>query len=91
MGLNQIPDFVRPSLWSYDLDSLDLHSDRKSIVFGVLNNGSEKACRWLMQTYSTDIIKQEIKNSIASSWDQKSLNLWSIVFEVYPERITRDF
>jgi hypothetical protein len=87
----QIPDFVKPCLWSFDLNALNLEDDKQSIIFSVLNNGSEKACRWIISTYHRDTIKKIIEASIASSWDKKSLKLWSIVFETNPKRSTRAF
>lgn len=89
MSANQIPDFVKPCLWSYDLSKMDLDEDKQSIIFSVLNNGSEKACRWLISTYPRDTIKKIIEDSISSSWDRKSLKLWSIIFETNPKRTTR--
>lgn len=89
--MNQIPDYVKAALWSYDIDKLDLNEDKKSIVFSVLNYGSEKACKWLFSQYDHQILKNIFENSLLSSWNKKSLKLWSVVFETSPKIERRPF
>ena len=76
----EIPQIVRAALWSYDINSLDLKRDRVRIITNVLNYGAFAAVEWLRDTYS----KQEIAEVIAApkpgEWNERSLNLWSLVY-----------
>lgn len=84
-----IPNYVKPFLWSYKTERMDLEKDKKRIIANILNLGSEKATDWLFKRYS----KKEIKNTFADTslgeWNKKSLNYWSIIFGLKPKKIKR--
>ena len=77
-----IPSYVRPFLWSYDIDRLDLLQDKKRIITSVLNLGTSEATKWLFETYSNDDLKDAVANPLSGEWSDKSLNFWSIVLDV---------
>jgi hypothetical protein len=85
----KIPPYVQSALWSYDLEKLDLHQDKERIITNVLNHGTKQSTDWLLQTYS----KQDISDVIASprpgEWNKKSLNFWSIIFNITPRSRNR--
>ena len=88
----KIPSFVHPFLWSYDIKALEQQGKKKSqycIIKGILNFGNSHATNWLFENYSKKDIKSVIKKSIKTEWDKKSLNLWSLIFKVKPQRDTR--
>ncbi len=85
-----VPDYVRPALWCVNLENLNLERDASVIIFQVLNFGSHAACQWLISRYDRSRIQDLIRGSVASSWDSKSLNLWSLVFDVYPIKQNRE-
>jgi len=80
-----IPSFVKPFLWSYDIDQLDLEADKERIITNVLNLGSDQAVRWLLATYPASIIKTIISQPRAGEWNKKSLNFWSLIFNLSPK------
>ena len=84
-----LPSGVRAALWSYDTNALDLDRDRKRIIFNVLNYGADEAVQWLFRTYSRADIADTIRQTPRKEWSRKSLNLWSLVLEVEPERESR--
>lgn len=77
-----IPKYLRPFLWSYDVENLDSRRDKKVIITGILNLGSGRATKWLFREYSRDQIKAVIRGSSKGQWDKKSLNLWKMVFNI---------
>ena len=85
----QIPDFVKSSLWSYDLDALDLKRHKKLIIKNVLDYGTKEATDWLQSVYSEEEIKDVLQNTPESAWNKKSLRLWSLVFGVKPGKKAR--
>lgn len=78
----QLPKSVKAALWSYDLAKIDLEKHKKLIISQVLNFGSFEAITWLFSNYSTDDIKETALTLPLGSWDKKSLNLWSLYFNL---------
>lgn len=86
---NDIPVEVKPFLWSYDVDSLDLERDKKRIITNVLYFGTKEATDWLFRTYSADDIRDAITCPLPGEWDKKSLSFWSLIFGVSPGDVYR--
>ncbi|MCF7794939.1 hypothetical protein K9M50_01085 [Patescibacteria group bacterium] len=72
----------KPFLWSYDLDNLDVKRDKRRIITNVLNLGTKEACDSLFNIYTKEDIKKEIANPLPGEWNDKSLNYWSIIFNI---------
>lgn len=86
-----IPDFVKPFLWSYDTDVLDISRDKVRIITNVLNLGTREATNWLFDTYSKEDIKSCLANPLPGEWDKKSINFWSLLFDVPNKYVLRHF
>ena len=82
-----IMNTFKPFLWSYDLQKINLKKDKNRIITNILNFGSKKATDLLFQVYSTKEIKQTLKNPMPGEWNDKSLNYWSIIFDLEPKKI----
>ncbi|MFA5169430.1 MAG: hypothetical protein WC386_01450 [Candidatus Paceibacterota bacterium] len=76
-----IPKYIEPFLWSYDTQKIDKEKNKKRIITNVLNLGSKKATDWLFNNYTKKEIKEALSSPLAGEWDEKSFNLWSIVFK----------
>ncbi len=76
------PPSVQGALWSYDLSKLDLVKNRKRIITSVLNQGNNEAVAWLRSVYTDADIKDIVAHPSAGVWNVRSLNLWSIVFDL---------
>lgn len=77
----------KPFLWSYDVERLDIERDKRRIITNVLNLGTQKACDSLFAIYSKEDIRKEIANPLPGEWNNKSLNYWSIIFNIEPKKI----
>lgn len=88
---NKIPLYVKPFLWSYDMESLDLKKDKKRILTNVLNLGTKKATDWALSVYSPREIKDILKNPLPGEWNNKSLHFWSFLFNIKPLKTKRRF
>ncbi|MBU4347800.1 hypothetical protein KKF23_04630 [Patescibacteria group bacterium] len=84
-----IPKYVKPFLWSYNTNKLDLKKNKKRIIANILNLGSKKATNWLFEKYSKREIKNAIADALPSEWNKKSLNYWSILFGIKPAKTKR--
>jgi len=84
-----IPSFIRPFLWSYDVKKMDAQKDKKRIITNVLNFGTKKATKWALSTYPKTTIKQALRRPLPGEWSDKSLNFWSILFNVKPRKVGR--
>ena len=85
----QVPPFVKPFLWSYDVDHLDRQKDKKRIITNVLNLGTKKATDWLIATFKRDELREALEHPLSGEWNRKSIHFWSIVFDVNPGPTTR--
>ncbi|MFN3693260.1 MAG: DUF6922 domain-containing protein [Candidatus Paceibacteria bacterium] len=81
-----LPAFLQPFFWSYRLADLDIAVHQTLIIKQVLNHGSKEAVDWLLQTYSEAVIREVIAGSMVTEWSQKSLSLWSKVYNISPTR-----
>jgi len=79
---NSLPNFLKVFFWSYDFYRLDKKKDKRLIIKNILEYGNKEAVNWLRKTYSEDEIKNTIKNSVKTEWSKKSLNYWSLIYEV---------
>jgi hypothetical protein len=79
-----IPQAVKATLWSYDTDKMDLENDKVRIITNVLNHGTKEATDWLFGFYDKEDIKAVLLRPKPGEWNKKSLNLWSLVFNVQP-------
>ena len=77
-----IPSFIQPFLWSYDVEKLDIERDKKRIITNVLNLGTAQATKWLFGVYGREDIKETVANPLIGEWSKKSLNFWSIIFNI---------
>ena len=84
-----IPDFVRPFLWSFNVSELDIEKDKKRIITNVLNYGTKEATDWLFSIYKKSDITETIENPYPGEWSKKSLNFWSFVLGVKASNTTR--
>jgi len=78
----KMPKYVKPFLWSYDIKKLDKKEHKKRIITNVLNFGTSQATEWLFKQYNKKEIKEVVADPLPGEWNAKSLNLWSIVFDV---------
>jgi hypothetical protein len=72
----------KPFLWSYDIDKLDIEKDKRRIITNILNLGTKEACDSLFAIYSKEDIKNVLANPLPGEWSNKSLNYWSIIFNI---------
>ena len=84
-----IPSVIRPFLWSYNIDKLDLERDKKRIITNVLNLGTDPATKWLFKVYSREDIKEVVANPLPGEWGKKSLSFWGLILGVKPGSVER--
>ncbi len=83
-GIPDTPDFV-PLFWDTDINSIDLHNNRKQIIRRILNFGNERTYRWLFQVYSCDLIIHAVKYD--KNIDRRSAVMLANYFEIPKEEI----
>lgn len=83
----QIFKAFKPFLWSYDISKISLEKNKERIITNVLNWGTKEATDLLFKIYTREEIKQVVKNPRPGEWDDKSLNYWSVIFDLKPKKI----
>jgi hypothetical protein len=86
-----LPQSVKNCLWSYDTEHFDLSiaDNRVRLIRNVLDRGTMDAVTWLRTNFPEAEIADAIRTSSVSEWGKKSLSLWSLVYNVYPSRMSR--
>ncbi len=79
-----IPEVVKPYLWSYNLDKIDLQKHKRLIIAQILNYGSKQATDWLFSAYTKYEIKRIAQQIPYGQWNKKSLTLWSLLLDIHP-------
>ncbi len=70
---------------------MDIKKDKKRILTNILNLGTTKATKWALSTYSKREIKDILRRPLPGEWNDKSLNFWSLLFNVTPIKTKRSF
>ena len=47
----QLPEFFKPLLWSYDMEAVDPVKHKRAIIVNTINYGDLKHWRWLVDFY----------------------------------------
>ena len=85
-----IPEFVAPSLWSYDIKKLNIEEDKELIITQVLNYGDERRIKWLYSVYTEDDIKRVVSNPGRGLWFEKVLNFWEKMLDIrIPKKVRK--
>jgi hypothetical protein len=74
-----ISALFKPFLWSYDFQKLNKNDNKKAIIEGVLNYGTNAATQELFKTYNKKEIKEVFLGIEKSSFNKKSFNYWNLI------------
>lgn len=83
------PPSVRACLWAYDVQNMNTRSHPNLIITQIMNFGSKEATDWLQKHYSPQEIREVVQHPLPGMWNKKSLNFWSIIYEIQPEKTAR--
>jgi len=78
----QILEKFKPFLWSYDIKKIDLEKNKDRIITNVLNLGTKEATDLLFKVYKRKDITKMVACPMPGEWSKKSLNYWSIIFDL---------
>ena len=81
----------KPFLWSFDISKMDIQKNKKRIITNILNLGTKETTDLLFKVYDKKEIKEQVKNPLPGEWNDRSLNYWSIIFNIEPKRSLRQF
>jgi len=88
MATHLIPS-VKAALCSFDTDRIDVEQHKERIITNVLNLGTHEALLWLFRTYPRERIAEVVAHPRPGEWNKRSLNYWSLVFDVEPQITSR--
>jgi len=84
-----LPPSVKAVLWSFDTGKVDVEAHKERIITNVLNLGTHAALLWLFETYPRQQIADVVAHPRPGEWNRKSLNYWSLVFGLEPQKTSR--
>jgi len=79
-----VPGFLQVYLPSYDVTKLDANDSftAREIITSVLNEGNDKAVKWVFEKYTLDEIRECIKKPQKGVWFPESLNYWRQILKI---------
>lgn len=75
MEKQSIPSFLKQYFWGDDLSQLNINDNQKYIIQTILENGDNKAIRWLFSVVNKQVILTFLSTLKLS---KKSANFWQI-------------
>jgi len=79
---NEIPETVRPILWSYDFDRLDPMKHRRTIVVQIVNYGTLAHWRWLKKQYGRGGVREILSSIPATEIRLPARRLAALIFGI---------
>jgi len=76
----EIPSFVRPLLWSYDVARMDAERDRAVIIVGIVNYGDLIHWQWMIRRYGKAGVREALMRLPAGALRAPAERLARIVF-----------
>ena len=87
---NQLPEYFKPILWSYNFEAIDPEKDKKAIIVNAINYGDLRHWKWLKNRYPVAEVLMDIS---ANELRDRSRKLAGLLFGVkefnYAPRSTR--
>lgn len=77
-----VPKFLQPYVPSYNVMDLNIGRDKDLLITQVLNQGNDRAVKWIFKTYSTSEIRKLVRNPTRGMWYRRSLNYWAKILDV---------
>ena len=83
--MKQLPKFLKRYFWDVDFSKLNKEENTSFIIERILEEGDEKAVKWLRKNFVFDEIKKVLCNS--KNISKKSANFWRIIFNLRKDKI----
>ena len=83
--MKTLPQFLKKYFWDVDFSKLDKKIYGSFIIDRILEEGDEKAVRWMRDNFDITQIKNVLFNS--KNLSPKSANYWQLIFNLKREKI----
>jgi len=83
--MKTLPQFLKKYFWDVDFSKLNKEIYTSFIIERILEEGDEKATRWMRDNFDTVQIKNVLFNS--KNFSPKSANYWQLIFNLKREKI----
>ncbi|HDP37375.1 MAG TPA: hypothetical protein ENN27_05925 [Candidatus Atribacteria bacterium] len=83
--MKTLPQFLKKYFWDVDFSKLDKEKYTSFIIERILEEGDEKAARWMRGNFDLAQIKNVLYNS--KNLSPKSANYWQLIFNLKRDKI----
>ena len=83
--MKTIPKFLKKYFWDVDFSKLNKEIYASFVIERILEEGDEKATRWMRDNFDIAQIKNVLFNS--KNLSPKSANYWQLIFNLKREKI----
>ena len=83
--MKTLPQFLKKYFWDVDFSKLDKEIHASFIIERILEEGDEKATRWMRDNFNLAQIKNVLYNS--KNLSPRSANYWQLIFNLKRDKI----
>ena len=83
--MKTLPQFLKKYFWDVDFSKLNKEIYASFVIERILEEGDEKATRWMRENFDLTQIKNVLFNS--KNLSPKSANYWQLIFNLKREKI----
>ena len=80
MENKKLPSFLRPLLWSFRWDDIDIEKDKEDIIVNTINEGTLDQWRWIIKVYGREAIRRILETRMETEFHPESRNLAKAMF-----------
>ena len=78
----RIPDAIRTLVWDTDPDALDPDRHSHYVMERALEFGDPAACRWLLEFYGHDRVRDFLRKAGPRRLSARALNYWAFTLDI---------
>jgi hypothetical protein len=78
--MRKIPKCVKKYFWDVDAKDIDMEKNKFFVIKRILENGDEKAVKWMFEKFNIDDIKFAVLN--LRGYNKKTLNFWNLILDL---------
>ena len=75
--MRKIPKCIERYFWDVNMKDIDVKKNKFFIIKRILENGDEKAVRWMFDRYNIEDVKYALLNF--KGYDKRTLNFWGSI------------
>ncbi|MBI2017704.1 hypothetical protein HYS92_01490 [Candidatus Daviesbacteria bacterium] len=83
--MKKLPSFLKQYFWDVDFNKIDKNQNAPYVVHRILDQGKDKAIKWMFRTYDKKLIKEVVTKR--RGFSAKKVNFWADFLELDKRKV----